>query len=110
MVIAAQSGTPLHVSYTNHLPGSYPDWIPVDPRLTHGNGRKVRPMTHLHGGFVAADSDGNPMTDDGAGYFTTIRAKFDLPKGVTGPQSYVHHCHIVEHEDNEMMRPLTVIP
>ena len=44
------------------------------------------------------------------GYFTTIRAKFDLPEGVTGPQSYVHHCHIVEHEDNEMMRPFTVVP
>jgi spore coat protein A len=44
------------------------------------------------------------------GYFTTIRAKFDLPEGVTGPQSYVHHCHIVEHEDNEMMRPFTVLP
>jgi FtsP/CotA-like multicopper oxidase with cupredoxin domain len=28
--------------------------------------------------------------------------------GVTGPQSHVHHCHIVEHEDNEMMRPFTV--
>jgi spore coat protein A, manganese oxidase len=68
MVLVAQSGTPLHVSYTNHLPEVYPDWIPVDPRLTHGNGRKVRPMTHLHGGFVAADSDGNPMTDHGAGY------------------------------------------
>jgi spore coat protein A, manganese oxidase len=44
------------------------------------------------------------------GYFTTIRAKFELPTGVTAPQSYVHHCHIVEHEDNDMMRPFTVIP
>ena len=44
------------------------------------------------------------------GTFATIRAKFDLPKGVTGPQSYVHHCHIVEHEDNGMMRPFTVTP
>ena len=44
------------------------------------------------------------------GYFTTIRAKFDLPTGVTAPQTYVHHCHIVEHEDNDMMRPFTVIP
>jgi len=42
------------------------------------------------------------------GYFTTIRAKFDLPIGVTAPQTYVHHCHIVEHEDNDMMRPFTV--
>jgi spore coat protein A, manganese oxidase len=44
------------------------------------------------------------------GYFTRIRAKFDLPTGVTAPQSYVHHCHIVEHEDNDMMRPFTVVP
>jgi spore coat protein A len=42
------------------------------------------------------------------GYFTTIRAKFDLPAGVTAPQEYVYHCHIVEHEDNDMMRPFTV--
>jgi spore coat protein A, manganese oxidase len=44
------------------------------------------------------------------GYFTTVRAKFDLPSGVSAPQSYVHHCHIVEHEDNDMMRPFTVVP
>jgi spore coat protein A len=44
------------------------------------------------------------------GYFTRIRARFDLPAGVTAPQTYVHHCHIVEHEDNDMMRPFTVIP
>ena len=42
------------------------------------------------------------------GYFTTVRAKFDLPDGVTAPQDYVYHCHIVEHEDNDMMRPFTV--
>jgi len=42
------------------------------------------------------------------GYFTRIRAKFDLPTGVTAPQTYVYHCHILEHEDNDMMRPFTV--
>jgi spore coat protein A len=42
------------------------------------------------------------------GSFTTIRAKFDLPTGVKAPQDYVYHCHIVEHEDNDMMRPFTV--
>jgi FtsP/CotA-like multicopper oxidase with cupredoxin domain len=36
------------------------------------------------------------------GEITTIRARFDL-KGL-----YVWHCHIVEHEDNEMMRPYVV--
>jgi spore coat protein A len=44
------------------------------------------------------------------GYFTTIRAAFELPAHVTAPQHYVHHCHIVEHEDNDMMRPFTVSP
>jgi spore coat protein A len=44
------------------------------------------------------------------GFFTTVRAKYDLPEGVTAPQTYVYHCHILEHEDNDMMRPFTVIP
>ena len=67
MALVAQSGTPLRVSYTNELPETYPDWIPVDTRLTP-LGRHVRLMTHLHGGFVAADSDGNPTeTPDGFG-------------------------------------------
>jgi spore coat protein A len=44
------------------------------------------------------------------GYFTTIRAKFELPEGVAAPQTYVHHCHILEHEDNDMMQPFTVMP
>jgi len=29
---------------------------------------------------------------------------------VTAPQTYVHHCHILEHEDNDMMQPFTVVP
>jgi FtsP/CotA-like multicopper oxidase with cupredoxin domain len=38
------------------------------------------------------------------GEITRIKATFDLP-GL-----YVWHCHIVEHEDNEMMRPYRVGP
>ncbi len=38
------------------------------------------------------------------GQVTRIKAKFDLPG------FYVWHCHIVEHEDNEMMRPYHVGP
>jgi FtsP/CotA-like multicopper oxidase with cupredoxin domain len=38
------------------------------------------------------------------GQITRIKAKFDLPG------RFVWHCHIVEHEDNEMMRPYTVGP
>jgi len=36
------------------------------------------------------------------GQVTRIKARFDIP-GL-----YVWHCHIVEHEDNEMMRPFIV--
>jgi hypothetical protein len=55
------------MSFTNNLPETYPAWIPVDTRLTPLGGA-VRVMTHLHGGFVAADSDGNPaVTPNGFG-------------------------------------------
>jgi spore coat protein A len=67
MAVVAQSGTPLDISYTSNLPEIYPDWIPVDTRLTP-LGNHVRAMTHLHGGFVAGDSDGNPaITPNGFG-------------------------------------------
>jgi len=59
MALVAQTGTPLIVSFTHGLPQTYPNWLPVDTRLTP-LGNEVRLMTHLHGGFVAADSDGNP--------------------------------------------------
>src|SRR5512132_3671946 len=55
------------MSFTNNLPETYPAWIPVDTRLTP-MGDEVRLMTHLHGGFVAGDSDGNPViTPNGFG-------------------------------------------
>ena len=34
MAVVAQAGTPLEVSFTHELPETYPDWIPVDIRLT----------------------------------------------------------------------------
>jgi spore coat protein A len=67
MAIVAQSGTPLTVNFTHDLPETYPNWLPVDTRLTP-LGNQVRLMTHLHGGFVAANSDGNPaVTPNGFG-------------------------------------------
>ena len=40
---------------------------------------------------------------------TRIRQQFDLSAGVLPPQKYVYHCHILEHEDNDMMRPYEVV-
>jgi spore coat protein A len=67
MAVIAKSGQPVYATFTNRLPDAYPGWLPVDARLTP-LGNEVRVMTHLHGGFVAADSDGNPaVTPDGFG-------------------------------------------
>ena len=51
------------------------------------------------------------------GECTTVVAKFDLPSVPfavpasprTGGNEYVWHCHILEHEEHDMMRPLVVI-
>ena len=52
------------------------------------------------------------------GEVTTVVMKFDLPKVPfhvpisprTGGHEYVWHCHILEHEEHDMMRPLVVKP
>jgi spore coat protein A len=47
------------------------------------------------------------------GTVTKLIMKFDLPSGtpvIPGHRyTYVWHCHILEHEDNEMMRPFVVV-
>jgi spore coat protein A, manganese oxidase len=67
MAVIAQTGTPLQVTFRHELPDTYPAWLPVDTRLTP-LGNQVRMLTHLHGGFVAEGSDGNPqVTPNGFG-------------------------------------------
>jgi len=45
------------------------------------------------------------------GQVTVVRAKFIPPTGLgSTTQKYVHHCHIVEHEDNDMMERVIVNP
>lgn len=65
------------------------------------------------------------MEGDGShepGEVTTVITRFNLPDvpfsvpssprlqseyGITGSE-YVYHCHILEHEEHDMMRPLVV--
>jgi spore coat protein A len=78
----------------------------------HGVPGGIDPTPFATGPMLLPDPEERGYKDTikaNPGYFTTIRAKFDLPTGVTAPQSYVHHCHIVEHEDNDMMRPFEVV-
>lgn len=66
---------------------------------------------------MAPESNERPARKDTIksypGYVTRVILRFDLPNGapVTPGQEflYVWHCHILEHEDNEMMRPYKVI-
>jgi spore coat protein A len=59
------------------------------------------------------------------GEVTRVIMKFDIPKIYkadkttvvptppsprTGKNEYVWHCHILEHEEHDMMRPLVVAP
>ncbi|KAI7985814.1 hypothetical protein LOK49_LG14G00108 [Camellia lanceoleosa] len=50
------------------------------------------------------------------GYQTTVVVKFNLidndapyPFDATAQPGYVYHCHILDHEDNEMIRPLMLV-
>jgi spore coat protein A len=51
------------------------------------------------------------------GMVSRIALRFDLPELIAAvpgtrnrfPAEYVQHCHMLEHEDNEMMRPWQVI-
>ena len=52
----------------------------------------------------AAESGWKDTVVANPGEVTRIIATFDLAG------NYVWHCHILEHEDNEMMRPLVVLP
>ncbi len=51
--------------------------------------------------------------DNGVGSLTRIIPTFELPRGVPIPEGgalpYVWHCHVLEHEDNDMMRPYNVL-
>ena len=70
---------------------------PAVPAAANENGRKDTVQAH-------------------PGQVTRIRARFELPDegtvvlppGVMNPQ-YVWHCHILEHEENDMMRAFEVV-
>jgi spore coat protein A, manganese oxidase len=70
------------------------------------------PTLYYTGGPLPLQTDDRGFKDTvsaNPGVVTRIRSPFDLPTGLTGTQRYVFHCHILEHEDNDMMRPYEVV-
>ncbi len=66
--VVVQKGKPVTATYRNGLDvASYggATWLPCDRNLTVGNDDAVRLLTHLHGGFVHGQMDGNPAIDVG---------------------------------------------
>jgi spore coat protein A, manganese oxidase len=107
------------VSRQNFTHGEYMmDWIAQNgqPPLDHPT-KNPSLESYLTGSPVSAEKNemgwkdtvqANPMT------VTTIRVRFKPQDGTAFPfdptvgPGYVWHCHILDHEDNEMMRPYKV--
>jgi spore coat protein A len=67
----------------------------------------------LTGTATAPDPNETGFKDTAKAYpgqVLRIVARFDVPPSTLLPAEYVYHCHILEHEDNEMMRPYQVMP
>ena len=73
---------------------------------TGEEGEVVQPI-QLDGNITPPEPWENGLKDTVIAYpsqVTRVRAQFDTPG------QFVWHCHIVEHEDNEMMRPYRIGP
>jgi spore coat protein A, manganese oxidase len=81
---------------------------------------ELDPEPYLEGAPILADPNEQGWKDTvqmNPGEVTRIRVRFapidgseDYPFDAAGGPGYVWHCHILDHEDNEMMRPYVVVP
>jgi spore coat protein A len=81
-------------------------------RASNPDAANPDPTPYYSGSPVLPDANERGWKDTvrtNPGQVTRLRAKWTFPTGVTAPQNYVFHCHILEHEDNSMMRPLEVV-
>ena len=81
-------------------------------RATDPNAANLDPRPYFNGAAALPDANERGWKDTvraNPGQVTRIRMRWTLPAGVSAPQRYVFHCHILEHEDNSMMRPLEIV-
>jgi spore coat protein A len=88
---------------------------PVIPYPLMFTGPRVQPKDEPPArSFLRNDQDALKDTVKSMpGEVTRVIARFDLPAGTAVRRGdrfrYVFHCHILEHEDNDMMRPYDVV-
>lgn len=104
------------------------DWLALNGTPPFNQPTKELDITnYLTGSMIPPDPTDIGLKDTvkaKPGYITSILARFapdDLPNSQVRPgvnsysfdptegPGYVWHCHILEHEDNEMMRPFFVV-
>ena len=92
------------------------DWLAW---ISAGRDPLARPnaLDYATGPRQAPDADEIGWKDTvraSVGMITQIVANFNVPPGsetgASGGYEYVSHCHILEHEENEMMRLFSVVP
>lgn len=72
--------------------------IPPDPDETHCNKDTVKAYPEMVTRIIIGDF--NPPTEPIA----------SIPdSGTELPATYIHHCHLLEHEDDDLMRPWTIV-
>jgi spore coat protein A len=117
---------PIHIHLVNFIVRKRERWA-----FTTDAAGETIPLLDKNGNPQVLSGTAQPPDPNEAGWKETVRAnpgevltidmKFDLPAG-TAPFSprlqssygingyeYAWHCHIVEHEEHDMMRPLVVV-
>jgi len=77
--------------------------------------RPFEPFVHMMTGELKFTGPAAPPDPNEAGWKDTARAHAGMVTRIIMrfegyPGRYVWHCHVLEHEDNEMMRPYDVLP
>ena len=89
----------------NYVTGTRPQLNEaVKSRLADCGTLAERDIDELYETHLAIDIPAARAAEAGAGMVTRIVTRFDGEPG-----KYVWHCHYLEHEDNEMMRPYELI-
>lgn len=76
--------------------------------------RSFEPEAYYHGGKIQYIGESVPPAPNEAGWKDTVQAHPGMVTRIIArfdgyPGRYVWHCHILEHEDNAMMRPYEVV-